>query len=300
MTHDYNIAFAGGPFDHAETRRDVATLQTYLKNKNATAILMTDGKPAIAPDGALFRVHPSAMKGRNIFDPGPVFLGMDSKKPLFAFNVKVDIQSPARPGEAFENLRGIAGRLSAKDLAIAGRAKSLFDWHKTHSFCAQCGKKTMAYEGGVKRICPECQQEHFPRVNPVVIMLVEHGDQVLLGRGATWPEGAYSALAGFVSPGETMEEAVRREVWEETGVNISDARYVMSQPWPFPSQIMVGMTCRAENKKLTINTKEIETARWFDRKTVRAVFDKTSEEFLIPPRYAIAHQLLRWWLDQDG
>ena len=293
------MAFAGGPFDHAETQRDTETLQKYVEHKDATAILISDGEPALMPDGTLKRVHPKSMIGRDIFAPGPLFLGLDDGKPLFAFNLKVDADSPASEGEQFESMRVVAGRMDPRDLAIAGRAKSLIGWHVEHQFCARCGTQSVSMEGGLKRVCTNttCAREHFPRVNPVVIMLVVHEDSVLLGRGATWPEGAYSALAGFVSPGETLEEAVRREVWEETGVTVENSKYVMSQPWPFPSQLMMGMICEAKGRKLTINTKEIETAQWFDRATIEAVFAKESEAFLRPPRFTIAHQLLRWWID---
>ena len=296
MTID--MAFAGGPFDHAETQRDTESLQKYVEHKHAMAILISDGSPALLPDGTLKRVHPKEMIGRDIFAPGPLFLGLDNGKPLFAFNLKVDEGSPASEGEQFENMRNVAGRMDPRDLAIAGRAKSLIGWHMSHQFCARCGTQSVSMEGGLKRVCTNtaCAREHFPRVNPVVIMLVVHEDSVLLGRGETWPEGAYSALAGFVSPGETMEEAVRREVWEETGVTIENAKYIMSQPWPFPSQLMMGMICEAKGRDLTINTKEIETAQWFDRATVEAVFAKESDAFLYPPRFTIAHQLLRWWL----
>lgn len=295
------IAFAGGIFDHDETGRDPAIIQSLVEGEDAVCILLHKGMPALDDHGALIRVHPKTLIGKNILDPGPIYLGKHEGAPVFAASLQFQTDAPGiapSVAEEFQSMRAIAGLMSPSDLAIAGRAKALFDWHYTHRFCAKCGQQSFAREGGLKRQCPSCETEHFPRVNPVVIMLVVHGDQCLLGRGAGWPEGAFSALAGFVSPGETMEEACAREVWEETGVMTTDHRYVMSQPWPFPSQLMMGMICTAEDTALTINTKEIETAQWFSKDTVKGVFSKTNGAFLRPPRFTIAHQLLRWWIKQ--
>jgi len=146
--------------------------------------------------------------------------------------------------------------------------------------------------------CNSCQTDHFPRVNPVVIMLIIRGNQCLLGRSPGWPEGAYSALAGFVSPGESLEEACIRETKEEVGIDVTDVNYVFSQPWPFPSQLMMGLTCHTEQKKITLNPDELEAANWFSKDVVRDVFNKQSEAFLRPPRFTIAHHLLRYWLSQ--
>lgn len=293
---DFQMAFAGGPFDHAETRRDTATIQKLVDSKKAQAVLLHKGNPALDADGKLLRVHPSRLKGKNLFDPGPIYLGQDGDIPLFAASMADEADNG---GGTFSDMRFAAGAMQPVDLAIAGRARALLDWHFNHQFCAKCGKKSDAREGGIKRLCTFCNTEHFPRVNPVVIMLVLHDDQCLLGRGASWPEGAYSALAGFVSPGETLEEATRREVWEETGVMTDKHRYVFSQPWPFPAQLMAGMICEARDTALTINKAEIETANWFSKETVRGVFAKTDDAFLCPPRFTIAHQLLKWWISQD-
>ncbi|MEE9347607.1 MAG: NAD(+) diphosphatase [Robiginitomaculum sp.] len=296
MTQDFTIAFTGGPFDHAETGRSPQQVQKLVEDKRAQTVLLHKGAPAIDAKGQLIRIHPSALIGMDIYDPGPIYLGQDGDVPLFAANMARPEQSG---GGAFTDLREAARLMSGADLAIAGRARSLLDWHFNHGFCAKCGKKTDARDGGLKRLCTFCNTEHFPRVNPVAIMLVVHGDEVLLGRSAGWPEGFFSALAGFASPGESLEETCRREVWEEAGIITTDHRYIMSQPWPFPSQLMLGMICTAQSKTLNINTDEIEDARWFSKDAVRGVYAKTDDSFKRPPRFALADQLLRWWIAQD-
>ena len=154
----------------------------------------------------------------------------------------------------------------------------------------------MADDGGAKRTCPHCETEHFPRVNPVVIVLVTHEDKTLLGRGPGWPDGAMSTLAGFVSPGETIEEAAKREILEEVGIDTDNYTYLFSQPWPYPSQLMIGLSCTAKSDKLSINKVELEDAKWYSRDEVAAVMNKTGDAFLRPPRVTIAHQLLTHWL----
>lgn len=288
------MAFAGGQLDHLEDKRDITSLRQYLKDPNARSIVLIDGKPAVRPDGSLKTVHPDQIVGKTIMSPGVIFLGADKIGPVFAY--QLDGPQGVSDLESFQEMRFIAGRMDPKSLAIAGRAKSLFDWHNSHRFCSACGKESQATGGGMNRKCPICTTEHFPRVNPVAIMLVLNGDDCLLGRAAGWPDGAFSALAGFVSPGETLEEGCAREVNEEVGLNVHSMRYVFSQPWPFPSQLMMGMICESDSRELTINTKEIETAQWFSKDVVRDVFAKKSEAFLRPPTFTIAHQLLRSWL----
>jgi len=264
MTNDFTMPFAGGAMDHAET------------------------------DGSLKFIHPSTLIGHDLQDPGPIFLGIQDNTPIFA--AALPHPQDLAAAESFQNMRAIAGRLNPTELALAGRAKSMLDWHYTHRFCSNCGALSNGDEGGVKRNCPECGTEHFPRVNPVVIMLVLSGDKVLLGRGPGWPEGFMSALAGFVSPGETIEEATIRETFEEVGINVTNVKYLFSQPWPFPSQLMMGITCNAEAEEITLNEAELEEAKWFTKDEVNAVFAKTGDAFMRPPRFTIAHQLLRHWI----
>jgi len=297
MILDPPIAFAGAPLDLAEHRRSAAELTAFSKAKNARALVMYHGQ-FLTKGGKLALVKPMDVVGKNLYDPGPLFLGIDGKTPLFAFSFgeETEAQDMVR-GAKLEHLRAVGTTLPAKDLAQAGRAKALFEWHRTHKFCAQCGKDSIAQHGGITRKCPSCNTDHFPRVNPVVIMLVLHGDECLLGRGANWPEGAFSALAGFVAPGETLEEACTREVYEEVGIAVTDAQYKFSQPWPYPSQLMMGLFCEAKTKKITLDTNEVADAKWFSKDTVRGVFAGTDNSFLPLPEFTIAHELLKHWLE---
>jgi NAD+ diphosphatase len=295
MTDAFIMPFAGGIIDHVETQRSAAELQAFVAKPQARCICFHKGAPALNADGGLKRIHPSELIGRNLIDPGPIFLGLENDAPIFA----ASLQNPTdvTDEELFQELRAATRALSPQDMALAGRAKSLLDWHFNHRFCAKCGQVSQPQEGGLKRKCPSCETEHFPRVNPVVIMLILSGDKVLLGRGAGWPEGAMSALAGFVSPGESMEEAVARETFEEVGIKIKNPRYIFSQPWPWPSQLMMGVICDAQSEDLTINKDELEDAKWFTREEVQAVYNKTGDAFLRLPRFTIAHHLLRHWLE---
>ncbi len=294
---DCPIPFAGSQVDFAEMDRSDEALARLRDHPNASALLFHKGQ--VASDGpALLRAAPNAVAGLPLFDPGLIFLGLEGDgDPVFAASLKSDDILP--PG-ALIDLRMQGHTLSPDALAVAGRARSLFDWHRTHPFCAQCGSESRSAEGGAKRICPNCGTEHFPRVNPVVIFLIEHDDSVLLGRGPGWPPGYFSALAGFVSPGETLEEAASREGMEEVGATLSDHRYLFCQPWPFPSQLMVGMVSRAADRTIEIDPKELEEARWFTRAEVEAVFDGTGQAFLRPPRTTIAHQLMKAWLARQS
>ena len=186
--------------------------------------------------------------------------------------------------------------LSAEEAALYGGARSLVDWHARHRFCAVCGTPTALFRGGWGRRCGECKAEHFPRVDPVVIMLAEFEDRVLVGRQGGFPPGFFSALAGFVEPGESLEEAVARELFEEAGIHVSDVSYVASQPWPFPSSLMIGCRAVAKDPALTLDTTEIEAAMWVDRAEVRAALaSDMGAPFLAPPSLAIARYLLEAW-----
>lgn len=187
--------------------------------------------------------------------------------------------------------------LSAQDLALYGGARSLVDWHARHRFCATCGSPTELFRAGWGRRCGQCRAEHFPRVDPVVIMLAEYDGRVLVGRQRQFAPGMFSALAGFVEPGESLEEAVARELFEEAGIRVSDVAYVASQPWPFPSSLMIGCRARAEGSALTLDETEIEAAIWVDRAGVRAALAGDMDApFLAPPPLAIARHLLEDWV----
>lgn len=186
--------------------------------------------------------------------------------------------------------------LSSQDLAVYGGARSLVDWHARHGFCAMCGTETEVFRAGWGRKCGACRAEHFPRVDPVVIMLAEYEGRVLLARQPGFPPRFYSALAGFVEPGESLEEAVARELFEEVGIKVTDVRYIASQPWPFPSSLMIACAATATNPALTLDETELEAAMWVDRAEVRAALAGDMDApFVAPPPLAIARHLLADW-----
>ncbi|WP_247712039.1 NAD(+) diphosphatase [Qipengyuania qiaonensis] len=220
------------------------------------------------------------------------FLGLDEGKACFA---AVPPRGDASPRMANPQLWSLMATLQPDDLALYGGARSLIDWHARHRFCAQCGGDTKLAKGGWQRDCTQCGASHFPRTDPVTIMLVEHEGRLMLGRGLGWPEGRFSALAGFVEPGESIEEAVAREVLEESGVRVRDVTYVASQPWPFPSQLMIGCHSHADSDELTIDETEMAEVNFYSRDDVLAALDGKGP-FVAPPPHAIAHHLMHWWV----
>ena len=231
-----------------------------------------------------------------------VFLGLDGARGCFA-EVPTGLAGSVAP--ANPRLWDALNTLAPDQLATYGGARSLVDWHARHRFCARCGQSTGIAKGGWQRTCgnPDCRAEHFPRVDPVSIMLVEHDDRLLLGRQSRFPPGSYSALAGFVEPGETIEEAVIREVFEEAGVRARDVSYVVSQPWPFPSTLMIGCHAYADDPSIVIDETELEDVRWFSRAEVADAVEsigrgEAGQAFRSPPRHAVANQLMRWWVER--
>ena len=206
-------------------------------------------------------------------------------------------QHPSLPDtQKFIDLRSVMADLSHDDAGDAATAKGIFAWHLNHTFCSNCGAPTVVSQGGWQRLCPACAHMHFPRTDPVVIMLVTHGNDVLLGRSPHWPEGMYSLLAGYMEPGEGIEEAVRREVFEETGVRIGKVGYLSSQPWPFPTSLMIGCVAEALNKDLTLDPVEIEDAKWVNREGVANSFAGNDPALLPSRKGSIAQFLLERWL----
>ena len=200
------------------------------------------------------------------------------------------------PALGFEDLRGAMTRLNPVEAELAATARALLHWHQSHGFCAACGAQSQIIQAGWQRKCPACGAQHFPRTDPVVIMLVTKGNKVLLGRNAAWPEGMYSLLAGFVEPGETLEAAVRREVIEETGVSVGDVRYLASQPWPFPANLMLGAHADAISETITLDPEELQDALWVSREDMVKVFSGNHPHLRPPRKGAIAEFLLRNWL----
>jgi NAD+ diphosphatase len=197
-------------------------------------------------------------------------------------------------------MRAAAMLLPDKDTAILGQAKALIDWHQRHGFCPRCGGRTTLADAGYKRVCGGCNADHFPRTDPVVIMLATHGDTCLVGRGKQFPPGMFSALAGFIEPGETIEEAVRRELFEEAGVRTGAVRYFATQPWPFPSSLMIGCFAEASSPDINVDGNELAEAFWLERGKARALIRGERVDGLwVPPSIAIAHHLIKTWASKD-
>jgi NAD+ diphosphatase len=284
-----SIPFSGSPLDRASySRGDPA----WLAAQHAAGLFLPfwQNRPLVVKDRAGF------LPWREEWQKATsIFLGLDGSQPLFAVDLPGDTE-PALGEGAFAEMRSAAFVLPARDTAIAGQAKALLDWHKRHGFCPNCGTRTEAHDGGYRRLCPHCGAEHFPRTDPVVIMLPVFGDTCLVGRNLRFPPQLYSAFAGFVEPGESMEEAVRRELWEEVGMTVGAVTYHATQPWPFPSSLMLGCYAEALSRDFQIDGREIEAARWLTKDEVRArLANKIEDEMKLPVSIAIAHYLIKDW-----
>lgn len=269
------------------------------------------GKPLMRAGALVWLAagHPALSLGR-----AAMFLGMDDGKPRFAQDVSawepagdlamvgsfVDASVQTHPDlpqdTGFTELRGAMLALTAREGELAATARALSLWHATHSFCAACGAASVPAMAGWQRDCATCGAHHFPRTDPVVIMLVTHGNRVLLGRSPGWPEGMYSCLAGFVEPGETIEAAVRREVLEEAGIRVGAVRYVASQPWPFPASLMLGCVGEAVTDTITVDPAELEDALWVTREEMVSVMMGEHPRVKPARKGAIAHFLIANWL----
>jgi NAD+ diphosphatase len=250
---------------------------------------------------ALLSIDEALKCGAN---PGTIFLGLRDGTPVFGMGISAGAAEDlmTRNDVAVADLRGMAtqGVVPPGELSAIAMAKSMVNWHQRHGYCANCGQRTSMKEGGWKRECPSCKAEHFPRTDPVVIMLVTHGDKCLLGRAPRFLPGMYSCLAGFVEAAETIEDAVRREVFEEAGIRCTDVNYYMTQPWPYPSSLMIGCTARATNEDIVVDRTELEDARWFDRDEARLMITRKHPDGLAGPHpFAIAHHLLGRWVHDE-
>ena len=282
--------FTGSPLDRADPlRTDPAALAVARRDRAARLLRMDGLDPRVGGDGLLdYGPLDEAPEGAELallglIDGAPRFLALTGARGPSRSPVLLRLLDAWPPSEA----------------ATYAAARSLIDWHARHGHCADCGTPTTTFRAGWGRKCPACAAEHFPRTDPVVIMLAEHRGRVLIGRQAAFPPGRYSALAGFLEPGESIEEAVARELHEEAGIRVERVRYVASQPWPFPSQLMIACIASARDDALTIDPKELEDARWVDRADVGAALAGTADaSFIAPPPYAIANTLFRRWLDQ--
>jgi NAD+ diphosphatase len=234
-------------------------------------------------------------------NPGTIFLGLRDGAAIFGMGIGAPAVEKllTRQDVGVSELRGMAmqGVVPPEQLSAIAMAKSMVSWHQRHGYCANCGTRSAMTQGGWKRDCPNCKAEHFPRTDPVVIMLVTSGDKCLLGRQKQFLPGMYSCLAGFVEAAETIEDAVRREIFEESGIRCTDVNYYMTQPWPYPSSLMIGCTARAISEDITVDHLELEDARWFDRAEATLMIKRQHPDGLAGPHpFAIAHHLLGRWV----
>lgn len=284
------LGFTGARLDRADRlRTDAAAFAAAVADPRATCLVL---------DGIDFVPGERGGLMWEALDPTderpPLLLGIDDAgAPRF-------VRAPA-PGARIDarsrTVMRLLPLLSPEEAALYGGARSLVDWHARHGYCAVCGQATAPFRGGWGRQCGTCRAEHFPRVDPVVIMLAEYDGRVLLGRQPGFPPGFFSALAGFVEPGESLEEAVARELFEEAGIQVSSVSYVASQPWPFPSSLMIGCRATALDPALTLDETELEAAMWVDRAEVRAALaGEMGASFMAPPPLAIARHLLEDWV----
>jgi NAD+ diphosphatase len=305
---DYQFAFRPGQLDRAAQMR-----LSDAPRQDARALTLVFWRGKLLADDAgqptwVRLDHPALTDSRE----APIFIGLTPDGPRFAADLPLwtppedaatigqfvdqSLQvHPALPDSRFVEIRGLMPTLSLLDGECIATGRALIGWHGTHRFCANCGTPSAVESAGWVRKCPQCGTQHFPRTDPVVIMAITRGDKLLLGRGPSWPEKMYSLLAGFVEPGETIENAVRREVVEESAINVGPVRYVTCQPWPFPMSLMFGCYGEAESEDITIDPIELADARWVSRAEVLNILAGTHPEINCPRPGAIAGALIEAW-----
>lgn len=294
--------FANSPLKRFNNEKDLSgQVEQLLSDPESLLVPLWRGDPLIV--GGKAGMLAAAALGEFPGDAPIVLLGHQNGRTYFG----VDVSSAAtEPGAApfaeigeYMPIRTAAGVLSRGEIGIIGHARWLFEWHRHHQFCARCGSETEINNGGAKRRCPACEAEHFPRSDPVAIVLAVHENACLLGRSPHFPPGFLSALAGFVEAAETPEEAAKRELFEEAGVILTDIRYQFSQPWPFPSSMMMGFIADAESRALTLDTEEIVEARWIEKSDIKTLLEGGEfDGVFVPPKFTIARQLLEVWCDR--
>ncbi len=285
--------FAENPLDKMDYLRP--TIDTENVPEGSRFILFSEGQILLRASDQQFTFTQGElnliMHDRDL----SLFLGSDTESHYFATSVSMDAS------EDFEqlDLRTFVSRrlMPVPELGMVAQAGSVFKWHQTHGFCPNCGHETVVVHGGWRRDCKSCEKQHFPRLDPVIIMMVTRGDQCIIGASHTYPENFYSCLAGFIEPGETIENAARREVFEEVGIVGGNVRYVCSQPWPFPHSLMIGVHMEAESAEMTIDEKEIREAKWVSKQEIIEVMNNPeSHGYYLPPSIAIARTLFKEWI----
>jgi NAD+ diphosphatase len=288
--------FAGPYLDRAaHLRQDPAWFAAALADERSRAIpvwnsrnLIVEGDPARAAYLELSHIPSERRNSAEL-----ILLGRFGATHYFTYEVESMEPPLLLPGTRFEDLRVVASMLPIDEAGLLGYARAIISWRRRHRFCGTCGAKTLPAKSGHMLVCsnPSCRHEQFPRIDPAVIVLVSDGERALLGRQASWPVGRYSTIAGFVEPGESLEDAVAREVFEETGIKVDRIEYHSSQPWPFPASLMLGFTAHAVSKEVHLRDQELEDARWFTRAEL------ASNGALLPPRQSISFRLIEQWFD---
>jgi len=306
----FTNVFAGNPLDRSSYRRSKPEwVAEKLADPGSISLVLWNGKPMVEkradagnPKAAQIAYVRADMAGELSGDGERLlFMGLWQETAVFALDMEGSADPADGPMEGlgrFEDLRAIALDLPGTDAAMVATAKAMFEWRRRHRHCSNCGQPSFPTEGGWKRHCPSCKTDHFPRTDPVVIMLAVKGESCLLGRQAVWPAGMYSALAGFLEPGESIEEACARELWEEAGLKATRVRYHSTQPWPYPSSLMIGLIAEVEDGEAKADQVEIEEVRWFTREETRTMMQGDFPGVRAPGALAIAHQLIKAWSEE--
>ena len=317
----YPNIFSNNPLDRvSDLRSDPQWISDTMLKDHAIVTPFWRGKPFVSKIKNLTSGHSDVNQASPAWFPFDffkkrvleqceiIFLGLLNEPKDMAF-FSIDISEISNPEEelglkdlgSFEDLMLLAPQaIDAGELAMLGQAKGIFEWNNSHKFCSKCGEKSEMHEAGYKRICNNCSTEHFPRTDPVVIMLAKFENTAFLGRQKRFPPGMYSALAGFIEHGESIEEAVARELKEEAGITILDAKYHSSQPWPFPNSLMIGCIADAESNQFKLDEVELDEGRWFNREELKDALNGGSKtDFFVPPPMAIAYHLVKAFVERD-
>lgn len=317
MVKEKYVTFGKSFLDRSgNNRSDLHKINEFKKDPLSRYLIYWRGKLPVTSDTRdrmcwVNKSHPLVSN----YKDSSIFLGLDENIPIFSINISqwtplnYDSEAakaffdqntynhPEMPERShFAELRGFMTKISAKEAEMAVIARGMHAWHENNSFCPKCGQLTIKTNAGWQRSCTHCKTQHFPRTDPVVIMLVKNGNNILLGRSHGWPEKMYSCLAGFMEPGETIEAAVMREVYEETAIKVKNVKYLTTQPWPFPSSLMIGCVAEASSTKISVDPKEIEHAIWISREDMLEVFSGSSDSIYPARKGSIAHFLIKKWL----
>jgi NAD+ diphosphatase len=292
----FKTFFSGGNIQRAsEVRQDATMLQEMWEHPDTRFVVVWQSRCLVAGDRpVLLRLD---QLGGEWTVPQGIYLGRDDRQHLFALSLPDTLHADGPDESAFDNFRSLLTQLGADDAALLAYAKGMIEWQQRHLHCGRCGAPNMPADGGFVMTCSraDCGARSFPRLDPAIIVLTRHEDRALLGRQTSWPENRYSTIAGFVEPGESLEDAVAREVHEETNVQVEESWYLASQPWPFPNAIMLGFHARAATTDIRLNDGELADARWLSREEL------TAGDIALPPPQSIAFRLIEHWFDEwDG